>query len=67
MKKDCPEKGKALSFKKKPKIEERKASVEGSDNENETLDLACWIRDMDDDKRDEVFRAMLNDSDFRIT
>ena len=40
MKRDCPEKGKAPSFKKKPKIEGKKASVKGSDDENETLDLA---------------------------
>ena len=64
MKKDCPEKEKAPSFKRKPKIEGKKASVEGSDDENETLDLARRIRDMDDDKRDEVFHAMLNDLDF---
>ena len=62
MKKDCLDKAKASAFKKKPKIEERKASAE--DGNNETLDLARRIREMDDDQRNEVFQAMLNDSDF---
>ena len=64
MKKDCPNKGKAPFFKRKPKIEGKKAFVEGSDEKDETLDLACRIQDMGDDKRDEVFCAMLNDSNF---
>ena len=50
IKKDCLEKGKAPSFKRKLKIEGKKAFVEGSDDENETLDLAHRIRDVDDDK-----------------
>ena len=62
MKKDCPDKAKAPSFKRKPKIEGRKASAE--DGDDETLDLAHRIRKMDDDQRNEVFQAMLNDSDF---
>ena len=62
MKKDCPDKAKAPAFKRKPKIEERKAFTE--DGNDETLDLACQIREMDDDQRNEVFQAMLNDSDF---
>ena len=62
MKKDCPDKAKTPAFKRKPKIEGRKASAE--EDGNETLDLACRIREMDDDQRNEVFQAMLNDSDF---
>ena len=64
MKKDCPDKVKTSIFKRKPKIEGRKASVEGGDNENKTLDLARRIREMDNDQRNEVFQAMLNDLDF---
>ena len=62
IKKDCPDKAKASAFKRKPKIEGRKASAE--DGDDETLDLARQIREMDDDQRNEVFQAMLNDSDF---
>ena len=62
MRKDCLDKAKALAFKRKPKIEGRKVSAE--DGDDETLDLARWIREMDEDQQNEVFQAMLNNSDF---
>ena len=62
MKKDCPDKAKVPTFKRKPKIKGRKASAE--DGDNETLNLACRIWEMDGDQQNEVFQAMLNDLDF---
>ena len=53
MKEDCLDKAKVPTFKRKPKIEGRKASAEDSDDE--TLNLAHRIREMDDDQRNKVF------------